>query len=505
MAGLFESVKSFFSEPDVHKNYSSTVTPDNLKNDLTDDDNYAIGAFFDLTSDGQELYYAERESLLSKQAKKIQSYRSIAMEPDVSAAIDIIVNEVIFSYDSSEPIQLMLNLESEKVSEALNKSFQKINRLMNTKRNIYNIVKTGYVDGQLIFQMAYDEKSTKKGIKHINMIDPIMFYWDANDKKYKYSKTKEYMKNHQIRTSLIDVNSDKHMYSREEIAREDFGIHQDFLNIGYLEYALKPANVLQTLEDLLVPLRFSRSISRRVFNVDIGDLSTKRGSEVMREYQRKFQYKKFFNSDTGEIANQQHITSMVEDYWFANRSGGRGTSVDTLDETGNLGELDDIIYYSKKLYRSLRVPDSYSPYSDESVEFDYDTTRTSQEELQFFMFISRLRLMYTSLFKDVLKREVISTGVLTEDEWDDLCDEIVIRFSNENAFIEKMKTNMLLSQVDVFSTLSEHKGKLFSVETILKTVFRYSDEQIDEELERIEKEKKDKKYANFYAVDDNGY
>ena len=497
---IIESVKGFLVKPPKNQ-MSSKVDPQNTITDLTNDQTYYVGSFFDESD--TTMSFADRESLLKQQSNKIKAYRKLSMDADVSDAIDSIVNEIIFTIDDKQPIQLTVNEENKALQDALNDSFIKVSKLMGIRRNLYNIVKSGYVDGQLVYHLSYDEKDTKDGIKKINMIDPAMFFYDPEDEKYKYSITKD-MENTCFNHHSV-INPDDYLYDPEEIVREDFGLYNSNIVLGYLEYAIKPANVLQTLEDLLVPMRFSRSVSRRVFNVDIGDLPIKRGKEVMKEYQNKFKYKKFYNNETGEISNQQHITSMVEDYWFANRSGGKGTTVDTLDETGNLGELDDIIYYSKKLYRALKLPSSRSPYNEEVALFDYDNSSITQEDIEFFMLISRLRIVYTSAFKEILKREVIATGVMSEKEWIDKEDLIEIRFANENSFIEKMKTNQFMAKLEVFATVQEYQGKLFSVETILKDVFRFSDEDIKKEFEKIQKEEKNVLYAKFYQKDEEDY
>ena len=232
---------------------------------------------------------------------------------------------------------------------------------MNIKKNLFSIVKKSYIDGQIKIHLGYDEK--KKTIETIKQIDPCMLSYNIETEQYKYIQDRSSLYN-----NPIDI-----VYSKEEIVHGDFGLYDNGLILSYLEYAIKPANMLKTLEDLLIPLRFSRSISRRVFNVDVGDLPNKRSAEVMNEMQMKFKYKKFYNTETGEVTNQQHITSMVEDYWFANRSGGKGTQVDTLDETGNLGELGDILYFYKKLYKSMKIPSSrISMDSDSDGVFNYE-------------------------------------------------------------------------------------------------------------------------------------
>jgi len=329
------------------------------------------------------------------------------------------------------------------------------------------------------------------------VVEPSMLYFDGKSKTYKYMAEDR---------GLATVKDSNQEYSVEEIVREDFGLYDGPVNLSYLEYAIKPANILKTLEDLLIPMRFSRSISRRVFNVDIGDLPAKRGAEVMREHQNKFKYKKFYNNDTGEVSNQQHITSMVEDYWFANRAGGKGTTVDVLDESGNLGELDDILYFARKLYKAMKIPaNRISINPDGDNEFDYESTRVTREDMKFFMFISRIRQVYSSLFKEILKREVVSTGIMKESEWDDKEKSVSIMFTNENKFIEKMKLDNFMGKLDIYSTAQEYQGKLFSVNTILKDVFRFSDEEIEEEFKKIKEEESDELYSKFYNKDEEGY
>lgn len=493
---LTEIVKNFLKQPeDISDKESSKVQPTNVLTDLTNNDVYPnTGSFFDAESNTSLFGKSEMSDIIFKQKNKIMTYRQLAMTPDVSDAIDEIVNEIIFSYDDQIPIKINIDEENEKLVKAITEKFEKIIKISNVKRNLFQIVKRGYIDGQIIMHCAYDKNSTKGGIKSIKMIEPCMLYFDIKTKTYKYMTEDK---------TVIFNKDDNNSYSLEELIREDFGLYDGKLNLSYLEYAIKPANMLKTLEDLLIPLRFSRSISRRVFNVDIGDLPAKRGAEVMRDYQNKFKYKKFYNNETGEVSNQQHITSMVEDYWFANRSGGKGTTVDVLDESGNLGELGDVLYFARKLYRSMKIPSNridINPEGDK--DYSYDETRTTKEDMKFFMFISRLRQVFSSLFKEILKREVISTGIMSESEWDEKEDFISISFVNENKFIEKMKLDNFISKLEIYTTASEHQGKLFSVNKVLKEIFRFSDEEIQEEFKEIQKEEKDPLYAKFYGTEE---
>lgn len=497
---LNELVKSFLRQPeDTTDKESSAVVPNNVILDLTNNDLYPnTGAFFDAENFHSGLFGASDISdIVFKQKDKIMKYRQLALTPDVTDAIDEIVNEIIFSVDDQIPLKIVVDDDNEKIVKAISEKFNKIIKLLNVRRNLFQMVKTSYIDGQIIMHLAYDQKNTKGGIKAIKMIEPCMLYFDVKTKTYKYMADERGLTS---RYQQVVVE-----YSIEELVREDFGLYDGKVNLSYLEYAIKPANMLRTLEDLLIPLRFSRSISRRVFNVDIGDLPNKRGAEVMREYQGKFKYKKFYNNETGEVSNQQHITSMVEDYWFANRSGGKGTTVDVLDESGNLGEMTDILYFAKKLYRAMKIPSNridINPEGDK--DFNFDETRTTKEDMKFFMFISRLRQVYSSLFKEILKREVVSTGIMSEVEWDEREASISVQFINENKFIEKMKLDNFMRALEIYQSASEHQGKLFSVSRILSDIFRMSKEQIMDEFKEIQKEKNNPVFSAFYGGTEEG-
>lgn len=494
---LNEIVKKFLTQPEPPKE-SSVVTDKNIIANLSNDEPYTMsGAFFDSENNNNSNLFSryEMSEVLFKQKEKIQKYRQLAMQPEVADAIDEIVNEIIFNYDDKIPLKIGINVENEKLVKAIQERHEKIMKLLNIKRNLYKIVKNSYIDGQVVMHLGYDEKSTKNGIASIKMIEPSLFYFDASVKAFKYINDDR---------NLIIQHDKEQTYSIEEIVIEDFGLYSGKIKLGYLEYAVKSANVLSTLEDLLIPMRFSRSISRRVFNVDIGDLPAKRGAEVMQEHQTKFKYKKFYNNQTGEVSNQQHITSMVEDYWFANRSGGKGTTVDVLDESGNLGELGDIIYFSKKLYKSLNIPSSrigVDPEADHN--FDFESTQTSKDDMKFFMFISRLRQVFSSMFKEILKRDVIACGVVSEQEWNDIENDINISFVNENKFIEKMKLDNLMKRIEIFTTAQEHIGKLYSAEGLIKEVFGKSDEEIAQTFKEINTEEKNQKFKKFYRQPDD--
>ncbi len=492
MGFINEAIKSFLNKEDNTK-LSSTVDVKNVINDLSSDYYHTTGSFFDSSpSNTGFMNQSEYVDNTFRQTERIRKYRQLASIPDVNDGVDEITNEIIFSLGKEDPIKINISQDNKQLKEAIENKFKYVLKKLNIKKNLYSTVKKSYIDGQLKLHLGYDEKN--KTIGSITLIDPCMLAYNPETKQYKYIQDKSVMFN----------NPSDLIYDNEEIVHGDFGLYDNGLILSYLEYAIKPANQLKTLEDLLIPMRFSRSISRRVFNVDIGDLPVKRGLEVMNETQMKFKYKKFYNTETGEVTNQQHITSMVEDYWFANRSGGKGTTVETIDETGNLGELGDILYFYKKLYKSMKIPGSRIPMDpDSDGVFNYESTETSKEDLKFFMFISRLRIVYTEVLKEILKRECIYSGVIkNEKEWESIEDDIDIFFTNDNSFIEKMHLENFIKKVEIFSNLSEIQGKLFPVQHILRDIFKMDDEEIKNNFNEIEKEKIDPLYKKFYETEE---
>lgn len=493
---LFESISNPFLKRKAEKEVelSSYPSDDNVELELTNLDDIAPTGFFD-TNDTSFFGTTKKQGSIKKQKELILNYRRIASTPEVDNAINEIINESIFSpNDMKQPI--ILDYEEEvpmSVQESIQKEFDIVNQLMNTERNIYSLFQTFYIDGQLNMHLSYDDKKIKQGIQKFKILNPIGLY-------YNYTKDRwEYEKDYNNTTQNYGVNTDKAIYfDKEEVIRVDSGIYHDQLVLGNLHKAIKPANMLQTLEDMLIPMRFSRSVSRRVFNIDVANLNNKKAEEVMKKTQAKFKYKKFYDVENGTIANQQHVSALTEDYWFPNRDGGKGTTVDTIDETGNLGEITDILYFKKKLYTALKVPTTRITDSESNAEFSFDDSNINREEIKFFAFVSRLRKQFLQLYYEILKRQVVAKGIMTLEEWGTISQQLVIRFATENAFYEKMEREKLTEQIAQYADIVDHVGKIFSHRFVFKEIFKMNDDEIKALAEEIEAEKTDPLYARFY-------
>lgn len=463
------------------------------KNIIINDLEYPTPSFFDNGLNDLNSYNTNNsiKDNINKQNYLIETYRRISLLPEVNFAVDEITDEAVFIETSSGNFFNIIFNESKTKKEfekTITESFNKILNLLNLERNLYTLFKRFYIDGQLISFCEYNKKNLKSGIDSIKILNPINFIFDEKENVYYYIDSNQH---------LINKES---IYSKDEIIKIDSGIHDKGLILSNLHTAIKPANMLSTLEDMLIPLRFSRSTSRRVFNVDVSRLNSKQALEVMEKNQRNFKYKKFYNAEDGTISNQQHITSLVEDYWFPNRGGEKGTTVETLDESGNIGEIGDINYIKQKLYTSLKIP-SNRIIGNEKGEaiFDYETTSTSREEIKFFNFIQRLRNQFLVLIYELLKRELLVTGKIKSiSEWNKLKDFIRIKFSSENKFFEKMEQEFNNKKIEAYNQLYDLGGKFLSFEYIFKNALKMTDEEITKMKEQIQSEKKDPFFKNLY-------
>ena len=488
---LWESIKRPFlnsKKNSVNSKYennpsdSSTVSHERTQQKL--DDSVPVG-FFDNS------YNSYSVKSVQEQRSLILTYRELAERAELSDAISEIVDEATFN-PSGEILSLDYSSKvPQNLKTILNDELDDICARVKLPKNIYTLFKSFYVDGQLNIHCKYNNDKIEDGIKEISVISPIGLNFNYSKNIWEYDADIEFSDNFHGHSGITSP-----FFDREEIIRIDSGVYKNNMILSNLHPAIKPSNMLTTLEDMLIPIRFTRSVSRRVFNVDVSNISPKKAEEVMRKNQVKFKYKKFYNVEKGTISDQQHITSLTEDYWFANRGGEKGTTVDTIDETGNLGELDDILYIQKKLYSTLNVP---SDRLNNEGEFDYEATSISREELKFFNFISRLRNQFLELFVELLKRQLIAKNIMNIDEFDELMLKTRIKFNTENKFFEKMEREKLTESLNLYEEMEDLTGKYFSYRFMFKKVLKFSDKEIKEMLDEIEKEKKDGLYKGFYT------
>ena len=513
---ILESIKRpFLKRIDLAKDQQTkSSTPDPRRVDSFDLDDRSPLGFFDGYADGfadNFNYFGDQSTLdrtLNIQKNWLANYRRIQRIPEVATAIGEIVDEALFNQKGSDPFTLELNADVPKnIEDKIREEFEDILVKMNIKRNLYYLFEKFYVDGQLVLHLAYNIKGgqQKQGIQRIKVLNPANLFFDAKNNKWRYKDILDGTDSDILFSAFSDYK-DKYdqEFDLEEIIRIDSGIYEGRVILSDLHCAVKVANNLQTLEEMLVPMRFSRSVSRRVFNVDVANMNSKKAEEYLKNIQTKFKYKKFYDLESGQISNQQHVASLTEDYWFPNRGGVKGTTVDTIDETGNLGETGDIDYFRKKLYTALKVPLGRLGIDDKA-EFDFTATNVSREELKFFNFVCRKRQQFSDLFVQLLRRQLISKKILTDKEFDDLKHDFKIIWVSENKFYERMNDEQLQQSIAMFRDYEELANKNWvSKEFLYKRVLKMSQEEIEEMQEQIKAEKSHKLYKDIKLGDPMG-
>lgn len=467
--------------------------------DALDPDVIATG-FFD--NSGFTLNQPDKYSALKKQAEIINTYRNIASGAEVDEAISIIVNEATFNPETQfDSVYLDFDQNTkipQNLQEKITEEFDDILNKLELDKNFYHLFYTYYVDGQLNLYLGYPDKNKENGFNSISLIDPINLYYDNTSSQWKYLEVDK-------NASYGNKATENLIFDKEEIVHINSGLFSGKLILSNLHKAIRPANLLKTSEDMLIPMRFSRSMSRRVFNVDVANLPENKVKQLMETYKNTYKYSNFFNVEEGTISKQIHTNSLVEDYWFPNRGGAKGTTVDTIDETGNLGEITDIQYFKQKLYKALKVPTSRISDSEATPEFDFSATSISQDELKFFSFISRIRAQFAELFYELMRRQLIYKGILKEEEWFTAKRDLTVVFRNQNIFYEKLEQEKITSRTNIFNTIKEDIGKIYSWEFALKKVLKMTDEEIRTQQEAIKKEKTDPIWKDFFQKEEEGY
>ena len=431
-------------------------------------------------------------------AELIRKYRITAEQPECDMAIEDIVNEAIVSDDDQSPIEVNLDAldQPDKIKDAIREEFDNVVKLLNFNESGHDIFRRWYIDGRIFYHVIVDEKNLKKGIQEVRSIDAL--------KIRKVREIKEEL-DEKTGAKLVTGVEEYFMYTENGVGVGNvdtgFKIAKEaiiYITSGLLDYskkrvlshlnkAIKPANMLRMMEDSLVIYRLSRAPERRIFYVDVGNLPKGKAEEYMRNVMNNYRNKLVYDAETGEIRDDRKHMSMLEDFWLPRREGGRGTEVTTLPGGDNLGQIDDILFFQRKLYRSLNVPIGRME-SDTGFNLGR-ATEINREELKFHKLISRLRKRFSYIFMDLLRIQLLLKGVITQKDWSAFQENIRFDFRQDSYFAESKDNEILKERIQMLDTVSQHIGKYFSAQWVQKNVLR----QTDEEIEKIQKEIEDEK------------
>ena len=429
----------------------------------------------------------------------IKRYRNISQQPECDSAIEDIVSEAIASNEMDAPVSVSLdglNLSSN-VKKRIKQEFNRVLELLMFQEKGHDIFRRWYVDGRIFYHKVIDKKDPRKGITELRYIDPQKIKKvrekisgkpnpvsgisekQRTEEYYVYSEA-GVMTGGQTNSGLR-ITKDSITYCPSGLVDQNRGSV-----LSYLHKAIKPVNQLRMIEDSLVIYRISRAPERRIFYIDVGNLPKVKAEQYLKDVMNRYRNKLVYDATTGEIRDDRNHMSMLEDFWLPRREGGRGTEITTLPGGSNLGEIDDIVYFQRKLYRSLNVP--ISRMEAESNFSLGRSTEITRDELKFTKFVQRLRKKFTVLFHDVLRTQLILTGVIAEEEWDSMKEHIAYDFLQDGHFAELRDAEILRERSDMLGALEPYVGNFFSKRWVQKNVLRQTDEEIETMTKEIDDE-----------------
>ena len=494
-----------FSIEDSKKKSTSIVSPV-PKNNEDGVDNYIASGFY-----GQ---YVDIEGAYKSEFDLIRRYREMALHPEADGAIEDVVNEAIVSdlYDSPVEVELSNLQVGEPIKAKIREEFTYIKELMDFDRKSHEIFRNWYVDGRLYYLKVIDMKNPQDGIQDLRYIDPLKIKFVRQEKKKPGSdptvvlggKQQEEVPNPEFDeyyvytqkpnypTGMI-MNSSKGTVkiAKDSVTHCTSGLVDRNKNrvLSYLHKAIKALNQLRMIEDSLVIYRMSRAPERRIFYIDVGNLPKVKAEQYLKEVMSRYRNKLVYDANTGEVRDDRKFMSMMEDFWLPRREGGRGTEITTLPGGQNLGELSDIEYFQKKLYRALGVPESRI-----ASEGGFNLGRSSEilrDELKFAKFVGRLRKRFAAMFNDMLKTQLVLKNVVTPEDWERMEDHIQYDFIYDNQFAELKESELMEGRLNMLATIEPYIGKYYSTEYVRKRVLRQTDSeiqeidfQIDDEIEK---------------------
>ena len=500
-----------FSIDDASKKPDSIVSPVPKSNE--DGVDYFVQSGFY----GQ---YVDIEGVYRTEFDLMRRYREMALHPECDAAIEDVVNEAIVSdlYDSPVEIELTNVNASDNLKKKIREEFRNIKEMMDFDKKSHEIFRNWYVDGRLYYLKVIDIKNPQDGIKEIRYIDPMKIKFIRQEKKSNKSNGLAPYQNPNEPLDLVKgvypeleeyylytprPNYPTGTFSSSASTKGSIKIAKDSITyvtsglfdrnkgtcLSYLHKAIKALNQLRMIEDSLVIYRLSRAPERRIFYIDVGNLPKVKAEQYLKEVMSRYRNKLVYDAGTGEVRDDKKFMSMMEDFWLPRREGGRGTEITTLPGGQNLGELADIEYFQKKLYRALGVPESRI-----ANDGGFNLGRSSEilrDELKFAKFVGRLRKRFANIFGDMLRTQLILKNIITPEDWDQINDHIQYDFLYDNQFAELKESEMLNERLGLVATMEPYIGKYFSVEYVRKRVLRQTDQEIIDIDDQIEREIKD--------------
>ena len=457
-----------------------------------------------ITSNAYYGTYVDLEGSVRNELELITRYREMANHPELEMAIDEIVNEAI-TYSTDKRV-VDVNTDNLKTTDSIKKKiteeFETVLRLLNFSNLASDLFKRWYIDGRMYYHIVVNGKNPKEGIQELRYIDPRKIRKVREVKTGRDPKTGATVI---LSTAEYYVYSDRGTTTQNYTSSTSSGLRispdsvininsglMDAKNtfvISFLHKVIKPLNQLRMIEDAVVIYRISRAPERRIFYIDVGNLPKGKAEQYLRDVMVKYRNKMVYDASTGELRDDRKHMSMLEDFWLPRREGGKGTEITTLPAGQNLGELEDVKYFQKKLLNALNVPLSRL---DEQGGGGFAGLGRSQEitrdELKFAKFIHRLRNKFSIIFTEALGTQLILKGICTSEEWREWKEVINYDYKKDNNFTELREAELLQNRLQMVGMVDPYIGKYFSHEFVKKKVLQMTDDEIEEMQEQIDAE-----------------
>ena len=428
--------------------------------------------------------YADLEGSAKSETELVTRYREMSLQPECDSAVDDIVNECIV-IEENEPA-VTINLDNIKFSASIkNKIREEFNNVMNLldfNNNGYEVFRRWYVDGRLFYHLMIDEKNPRSGLKEVRYIDPRRI------RKIREKKRKNAIVNKEQNISNQKYN-EYYIYNAKGLNNTAQGLkvspdsiaycHSGMVDqrnkmvLSYLHKAIKPLNQLRMLEDATVIYRLARAPERRIFYIDVGNLPKMKAEQYLRDMMTKHKNRLVYDASTGEVRDDRKFMTMLEDYWLPRREGGRGTDITSLPGGTNLGEMEDVDYFRRKLYKSLNVP---ATRLEAENQFNLGrATEITRDELKFQKLVKRLRTRFSILFDNILEIQLSLKGITSRAEWKEMKNDIYYEFAEDNHFSELKNAEVMRERLSLLNEIDSHVGKYFSSTYVRQFVLRQSE------------------------------
>jgi hypothetical protein len=448
--------------------------------------------------------YVDLDGTYRTEVDLITKYRTMSMQPEMESAIEDIVNEAIVHDDEGKIVRIELEdlKQPDSIKKKIRDEFDECLRLLDFNNFGGDIFRRWYVDGRTYYNVVIDKDNPRDGIKTLIYVDPRRIRKIRNITKVKNAQGVEvidridtfYLYNEKVVNSSIQSPQIVGSFAGGVKLSEDSVIHltsglfdpAKSTVLSYLHKAIRPMNQLRFLEDATVIYRVSRAPERRVFYVDVGNLPKMKAEQYLKDMMNKFRNKLVYDAGTGEIKDQTRHMSMLEDFWMPRRGEGKNTEITTLPAGQNLGQMEDVLYMEKKLYKALGVPASRL---ENNQGFSLGrSSEITRDELKFDKFVDKLRARFSILFDELLARQLSLKGICTLDEWNEFKMDIHYNFIKDNNFTELKEAELLTNRVNLLMIVDPYIGRFFSKRWVQEKVLMFDEKEIEDMEEEMDKE-----------------